>query len=99
MGCCKIAARNPPSRQTKTMVRKRWTRSVIESLFRLDVSRLDDRQPLRGFGLVPGAKRFRRELVALGDFEPEIKEPAFHRRISERLDHGSVEFVHGLFRR
>jgi len=48
---------------------------------------------------VPGTERLRRELVALRDFEPEINEPAFHRWIGKRLDHGGVELGHDLLRR
>src|SRR6185436_14459771 len=68
-----------------------WCGRVTPSSLRLDARRLDDRMPLGDLGLVPGAERLRRLLLARRDFEAEIVEPLLHGRIGHGLDHGGVE--------
>src|SRR5665213_1448115 len=50
-------------------------------LFHPDVGGLDHRPPFGDLGLLPGAERFRRELVFRRHIEPEVAEFLLHGRI------------------
>src|SRR5262245_26268914 len=60
-------------------------------LFSLDVRGLDDRPPLVNFGLVKGAERLRRLLLAGKNLLPQVGKPRAHGGIGERLDDHSIE--------
>src|SRR5262245_12979781 len=60
-------------------------------LFSRDVRGLDDRPPLLNFGLVKGAERLRRLLLAGKNLLPQVGKPRARGGIGERLDDRSIE--------
>src|SRR5262249_39989704 len=62
-----------------------------DALFRLDVRRLDDRPPLLDFGLVKGAERLWRLLLAGKNLVPQIGKPGAHGGIRKCLNDRSIE--------
>src|SRR2546423_12104730 len=75
-----------------------WALSLGIVLLALDIRRPDDRPPSFDLGLLQGAERLRRLLLARRKLKPDIGHPRTHRRIGERIHRRRVEPIDGNLR-